>query len=381
MFKTKCHMKKIFLVGAFLLSLVSCQESYELNTDFSVPTELSGPSSLVLDVTSATPVVLSWNGGAADGGIVLYEVLFDKQGGDFSKPLAVMKSDLGAMTTLSLTHAAINTMARNAGIKPEATGSLQWMVKASKGGDVKSSEQVGTLTVTRGEGIDNIPTQLFLYGSGAENMGQAFRTVEEGVFQIYTKLNDGVVNFKSGTTDDAFTYYVDATGKLKEGGSTTDVEASTELSRVTVDFNTMSMRIDAIGAQVRCIWGATFNNIAVLNYIGNGRFQGEGDIIFIDQSRPDTNPPSWLSWTEERYYFIAKVNGSEVCWGRHDSVSPERPVGGEDPSFYALYEFGWSQWDHLWKMAGNLDNKHATITIETNKDNLFMHTFTNVRSI
>ena len=376
------NMKKIFLVGAFLLSLVSCQEKYELNTAFSVPTALNGPSSLKLDVTAATPVVLSWTGGgAADGGIVLYEVLFDKEGGDFSHPLAVMKSDLGAKSTLSLTHAAINTMARNAGIKPEATGSLQWMVKASKGGVVKSSEQVGHLTVTRGEGIDNIPTQLFLYGSGAETEGQAFRTVEEGVFQIYAKLNNGSVNFRSSTADDAFEYYIDGAGKLKEGDATTDVNASTTLSRVTVDFNTMSMRVDAIGSQVRCIWGATFNNIAVLNYIGNGRFQGEGDIIFIDQSRPDTNPPSWLGWTEERYYFIANVNGAEMCWGRHDSVSPERPVGGEAPSFYALYEFGWSQWDHLWKMAGSLDYKHATITIETNKDNLFMHTFTNVRSI
>ena len=62
------NMKKIFLVGAFLLSLVSCQEKYELNTAFSVPTALNGPSSLKLDVTSATPVVLSWTGGGADDG-------------------------------------------------------------------------------------------------------------------------------------------------------------------------------------------------------------------------------------------------------------------------------------------------------------------------
>ena len=52
--------------------------------------------------------MLSWSGGgAADGGIVLYEVLFDKADGDFSKPLATVKSDLGANTSLSITHAAI----------------------------------------------------------------------------------------------------------------------------------------------------------------------------------------------------------------------------------------------------------------------------------
>ena len=88
-------MKKILWICSALLAMVSCQEDYELNTDFAVPTELSSPASIQLNVSSPTPVVLSWSGGgAADGGIVLYEVLFDKADGDFSKPLATVKSDL-----------------------------------------------------------------------------------------------------------------------------------------------------------------------------------------------------------------------------------------------------------------------------------------------
>jgi hypothetical protein len=46
-----------------------------------------------------------------------------------------------------------------------------------------------------------------------------------------------------------------------------------------------------------------------------------------------------------------------------------------------LYEFQWSQWDHLWKMKGSLDYTHATITIDTNSDGLMIHTFTNVTPI
>ena len=81
-------MKKILWICSALLAMVSCQEDYELNTDFAVPTELSSPASIQLNVSSPTPVVLSWSGGgAADGGIVLYEVLFDKADGDFSKPV------------------------------------------------------------------------------------------------------------------------------------------------------------------------------------------------------------------------------------------------------------------------------------------------------
>ena len=56
-------MKKILWICSVLLAMVSCQEDYELNTDFAVPTELSSPASIQLNVSSPTPVVLSWSGG------------------------------------------------------------------------------------------------------------------------------------------------------------------------------------------------------------------------------------------------------------------------------------------------------------------------------
>ena len=378
-------MKKILLIGSVLLAMMSCREDYELNADFTVPAKLDSPADIQLDVTSSTPIVLSWSGGgAADGGIVLYEVLFDKADGDFSTPLATMKSDLGAMPTLSVTHATINTIAKNAGIRPEATGNIKWTVSVSKGGVVKRADKAATMTVTRAEGIDNIPTELYLYGSAAENNGEGglpFRCVEEGVFQIYTKLSDGKISFKSGTTGDAFNYYIDENSKLRDSAGETTVTASEEITRLTVNFNTLGMTVDRIGSSVRCIWGASYGNIAVLNYTEKGKFAGEGDIRFLNPNKPETNAPDWLTWIEERYYFIAQVNGSDVCWGRADDVSAERPVGGEPASFYALYEFPWSQWDHLWKMKGSLDYTHATITIDTNADGLMTHTFTNVTPI
>lgn len=88
-----------------------------------------------------------------------------------------MKSDLGAATSLSITHAAINTIARNAGIYPLETGDIKWTVNASKGGVVKRTDKVATITVTRGEGIDNIPAELYLYGSATENSGQGGNSV------------------------------------------------------------------------------------------------------------------------------------------------------------------------------------------------------------
>ena len=111
-------MKRNLLIFITLLAAVfGCTQKYELDTEFTMPTELASPSSVVLDVTSSSTVVLSWTGGKAnDGGIVLYNVLFDEEGGDFSEPIATMPSDLGAGEQLTLTHAALNTIARNAGI-------------------------------------------------------------------------------------------------------------------------------------------------------------------------------------------------------------------------------------------------------------------------
>ncbi|MDR0891546.1 MAG: SusE domain-containing protein [Mediterranea sp.] len=375
-------MKKIIGIYALLLlALTGCQKDYKLNSSFSVPTQLNSPAPVQLDVTSTNLITLSWTGGGADdGGIVLYNVLFDKQGGDFSNPLATMKSDQGGLPQLSLTQAALNTLARNAGIHPDETGTLQWTVTAARGGVTRPCDQVATLTLTRGDGIDNIPTQLYLEGTAAETSGQAFRQVSDGVFQIYTRLTDGDITFKSATTGDAFDYYVDPEGKLTEGeGNTTVTTSGNNVARLTVDFNTMQMTRDVINPAVRCIWGATYANIAVLNYIGDGKFQGDGDIVFYGPGRPGT--PDWCGWVEERYYFIANVNGTDLCWGRGDDVSAERPVGGEPASFYALYESPWTsktQWDHLWKMKGTLDETHATITIDTNADGLMIHTFTNV---
>ncbi|MGI6243398.1 MAG: SusE domain-containing protein [Prevotella sp.] len=379
-------MKRLnFILGLLVLLFACCEDDYNFDPNFTAPTELTSPKSVKIDVSSTIPLTFSWSGGgAADGGIVLYKVLFDKADGDFTNPIAEMKGDLGAEPQLTITQSELNTIARKSGIKPDETGVLKWTVIASKGGDTKNCTETAQITVTRGEGIDNIPSELYLFGSATENgaeNGQKFREVSEGVFCIYSKLSSGDFVFRSSNSNDGFSYFVDDKGKLREGDTNMPASPSDDISRITVDFNSLSMKIDHIGQDVRCIWGATYNNIAVCSYIGNGKFVGDGDIKFVQQSRPETMPPSWLSWVEERYYFIAKVNGADVCWGRGDDVSPERPTGGEPLSFYQLHEFGWSQWDHLWKMSGSLDMQHATITIDTNLDNMMVHTFTNLSPI
>jgi hypothetical protein len=79
--------------------------------------------------------------------------------------------------------------------------------------------------------------------------------------------------------------------------------------------------------------GATFENMRRSRVQGQRIFEGAGQIVFIDPLQTETNPPSWLGWTEDGTTSLPR-NGAELCWGV-THVSPERPVGGEPLSFYA----------------------------------------------
>lgn len=380
-------MKTSILALATLFILVGCVEEFELSTEFTPPTVLNSPASVVLDVTSVNNVKLTWSGGGAAQGYATYEVLFDKEGADFSSPVYRSFSDLGVDTVLTISQATLNSIARKAGIAPESTGNVQWTVVASKGGELKKSTATKQLTLTRPDGIDYTGDTFFLYGTATENTGQGgipFRQATEGVFVVYTQAPaTGSIFFKSSTGDDAFVCYADESNKVVEGEGTSTLTANAagEVYRIKVDLNTQKMTVDKI-KEVRAIWGATFNVIGAMNYIGNGMFEATNCTVkFITQDRPDTNPPSWLGWIEERYYFIANVNGVERCWGRRDGVSPERPTGNEALAFYEIEEFSWSQWDHLWKMKATLDLTTCTITINTNKEGLMVHEFSNVQPL
>ena len=379
-------MRHLLSIAATVLLLCgSCSDDYQLSTDFTVPSELSSPQSVELDVTSSNNIVLSWSGGgASDGSYVIYEVLFARKGSDFSGPVERIQSDFGAQPQLTLTHAILNSIARKAGIAPGETGEISWTVLASKGGDVKTADLSNNIEVTRAEGIDNMPDNMYLYGTGNESNGaegSLFRTASDGIYVIYTLVSgSGDLELKGKTEEEEFNYYLDG-NTLKEGSGMINLAPNPNPYRITVDFNTLSVKTEII-SNVRCIWGASYDIIGTLSYVGNGNFSAPDCAIrFLDPSKPESNPPSWLGWIEERYYFIATVDGADKCWGRMDGVSSERPTGGEPLSFYQVGEFIWDQWEHLWKMKGDLDNKRATITINTNKENLKVHEFSNITNL
>lgn len=362
-------MKKIFAIMLMFATLLGCK-TYQMDTNFTAPTSLDAPDDVVLDVSSSERVVFFWSGAqASDGGIILYEVLFDKEGGDFSQPIATFQSDRGSQARLTLTHSQLSEVAKSAGIEINKTGVVIWTVTASRGGVVKSCGLSKEITLTRGDGIDVIPETLAIAGTSAAEPGQEFRKVENGIFSIVTSLVSGSMYFTSGNDR----YYESATGKLVIGEGAyelTDAPAS-GLARITVNFKTLSVKIEELETKVYAQWAATNATFITLEYQGAGVFSGSGDVSFYGPGRPGT--PSWCSWVEERYSFVTHVDGNLVRWGSvvDDPNGAMLPDGTEQ--FYYIYEVEKTDWGNLWKMDHAFDLKAVKITIYTNKDGAFTH--------
>lgn len=389
-------MKKILLISAALLAVMSCQK-YKYDTNFSAPTELNSPKSVNIDPTSTQNVVLSWTGGGAeDGGICLYNVLFDEVDGDFSEPITTMASDNGGLAQLTLTHATLNILARNAGIGARETGSIKWTVTASRGGEVKQSEVSATISLTRPDGLSLIPEELYLYGSaiaGDGGEGRAFRKVSEGVFDMFAVLADGEIYFRNTTGDDAVNFYINSENKLADGEGTTTVTA-TDLNeeknyiaeRITVDFNTLSMKREKIG-ELHIIWAPSYGEIGLEISDGSDpqyRFVYDGNGVFSRTIENVIVPFAHSAWastpsSDTRYYFNVKVDDVDMRWRcsvatpTGDAPEINTPLSAYDIVEVPLASAG--QWDNAYKMNASLYNTKVTVKVYGNLDGYFCHQF------
>src|SRR5687768_11056593 len=115
----------------------SCsKDEYELDTTIVELGSLTGPetgTSINIDVENGASTALTWTPAkSADGGLILYKVLFDKAGGDFSNPIYTMQSDnKGGINSLTISPVYLNIIAATAGIEQLTTGKVIWTVEAS----------------------------------------------------------------------------------------------------------------------------------------------------------------------------------------------------------------------------------------------------------
>ncbi len=364
-------MKTIFyslLAGLVAVLVVSgCKKDKTLgHTQVSAVSTLFAPENnkfIKIASGASGAVSFEWQQAQAeDNGLVLYEVAFDKEGGDFSKPLYSVPSDgNGLYNKLTLTFSDLNKIANSAGVKPQESGKVIWTVMSSKGINVKKSSQVRTIEIQRPAGFTDIPTEVFLTGSateGGEDLTQAVKMKQTapGKFEVYTSLKAGTYHFADRNTGTPSIYSYDGT-KLTQDGNTTFAGAN-KVEKIEVDFNVATVKTTEVLSVG--LWFAADNKIWFdLPYKSNGKWEIDGASIVFHQE-------SWGRDERYKFRFTFKDDAGATTTQFFGSTNSDnnRPDANTPPSFYYMVPVNNSQYDYCFKFVGAADNKTADIIVD-----------------
>ncbi|WP_295959317.1 SusE domain-containing protein [uncultured Alistipes sp.] len=219
--------KTIFLaVAALSCGFVACDEDgQDMNYNIKPGNVLYSPSTgIAIDLSKGESTTFEWAPSVPEGGgYVSYEVLFDKENGDFSTPSGIVSSQLtGSKSYVTLSARDLNTVARNAGIDINSTGTLKWTIRASKGLFGSIYSQANTMTVKTMNAMDPLPETVTLKGDATEDAegiamvaspGLNDKPANDGTFECFTRISNGSFTIE----DDLGRYYqLNANGTMEE---------------------------------------------------------------------------------------------------------------------------------------------------------------------
>lgn len=352
-----------------LLFAIGCQRNDDegiKNMGFTTVNKLLLPAqTTTLDLTSLGTTQFKWEPATAEnGGYVLYQVAFDKEGGDFSNPLKVVNSDgNGGQPTLNISFKDLNAIAALAGIKPESIGTLRWTVFTTKGLEVQKPTVSSTVKVERPIQLDT-PAQLYLTGSATEggadiNNALPMRRISDSGYEIYTSLKAGDYQFVTGKSAGAEKIYLNGI-KLKTNGATT-YTGDNKVYRIRVDFAVGVGAIDEV-SKVE-LWFPPFRIFIPYNYAGTGTWK-----VLNQQIQFKTE-----SWGDDerykfKYTFINSEGASFVEWYGSANRDNSRPDANTPASFWNLVrqtQGNWD-WDYTFKFKGELNGAKVDGIIDMN---------------
>lgn len=377
-------MKKISYITLSLFAFITLQFSCSTKDMNFKDVEIAGVENffepqdnktIKLISSSSASVFFEWEYSLAqDGGGAQYEVVFDKVGGDFSKPLyKVLANNKGLENNVYVSHKTLNTIAALAGISPGESGDVDWSVISSRGINRVLSTQIRTINISSLEGFAEIPAELYITGEGTEsgdNISEAlpFKQTAAGEFEIYTYLESGQgFQFIERRDESAKRFYSSDLSKLKEVLESDDSKVEESgVYRISLDFNVATISMTQI--KTMGLWFSPDNKVLFeLPYKGKGIWEGTGTVNFKQES--------WGK--DERYKFQMEVvkQGDEGIeqLGTENSTDSE-PNESSPASYYHIKLLDEvSQWDDKWKFASEVDGNEVTISVLLQGDNDYTH--------
>lgn len=373
-------MKKVLSIALVLSTLMffgSCEQTLNPGFDPNDYEPIVSPESVhtlktlasgeyvILSENSLKDLVFEWEVTPPAGNSVFrYEVLFDTEDGNFSKPVAVYKSDNFALDPhLSLSHTEVNMIGILAGFKANSKGIIRWKVRTYCGLDMVLSSLEGRFQVMMMDGIDNIPRMddpVYITGEATEDGGdfsraQKMQTLSNGKYEAYLRLRQGkTYTFSAKIEGETYIYYY--SDKLRQRLDTEHNETTHTLSdgiyRVTVDFQSREMTVVKVTElYLYCIAGSYAEEFT---YIGQGAWA-------LKNYTAHKRKESWAGGGETRYHFRMEVEDETGAswrenWGQKGKdVSDPVLEGAEwaDKSYFDLYSMSGS-WDYSFRYSGDL---------------------------
>ncbi len=349
----------IFSLAAFsallLVVFTSCKKKNELNLNLNPVSNLTAPANgegFDLEALATNEFKFNWQTTQAeDGGLVLYEVLFDKEGGDFSEPFYASLSDgRGVQNVLTLTKAQLDAIAGLAGAAPLASANVIWTVRASKGWNGVNATQNGAITIKR---MLPLPAELSVTGSGTEAGANKIKMTKlsDGVFEVFVKVKAGDMAFVSADNTEYSLQQSGGKWNIISGSAPTGLSGTQEkILWIKIDFGTKAGSVTEVKGMA-LFYPNQGKTIFELPYVGNGTWRRNGVPDFL-------SPAGWTS-REERYKYVMLINDGTTD-KQHWLNSFMSDPGGQDGAYPSSLDYrsidlsrNKDSWDYGWKIDRN----------------------------
>lgn len=368
----KIQFIKISILASLVFAVAACDSNGEVR-DLGVTAvkklyEPADGKSVVLKSSASASLYFEWEPALAeDGSPALYEIAFDKPGGDFSNPVYLAASDNnGGASHATLTHKQLNKIAALAGIDSSQEGTLKWTVFSSRGVTSVKAQEERTLTLTRLAGFADIPSQLYITGEATEagndlSKALVMKKVADGEFEIYTKLAAGkTFKFVNAITGTPATYSLSGEKIVIDGTSTV---SKAGIYKYYVDFNIGSFTTKEV---LKVNW---FLNDAQLKI--ELPYKGLGIWELTDYT---VTGLTGGNNSDDRYKFRMESSTGETEWRAINNDS--KPTGNES-YYYMVEKTDVAQWtnNQIWKSPSTTgwSGKTYDVTFSLNASGAYTH--------
>lgn len=324
----------------------------------------AAPSTPAADATAdlnadGTALEFGWTAGSSSDGLsVRYEVLFYTDDSTTDPLRSFDSGNNGADASASVSYTTLNEIASAANIPSGGDGNIYWAVNTKKGSKNVVSER-RKLTITRIQGIESIPEQVYITGAASEyNSSGTYTALRKNgnVFDIVAQLSTtGTYSF-TDKNDGTGVKYMGAGIKLYEGDD--NMTATTAgIYRITLDFGSSTIKYELITDV--CHFMSGNQTSTPMAYMGHGVWEiASYSIAYVDMG----------GWEDSRYHFRFKIDGNDYKWGSDESGGRELIYG--NPADYDVNkELSSSapewQWDWGWKFPEAYKGKTAKLRFST----------------